>query len=236
MDHSSSGRMIRMLVGLPGDWLEGVGGPTSTAISKCWCFWLRFEAETRTLLSFRRYGSGYPNSTTEGVKGLGFPFFFHPISYGRFPGHGSLYIYDHEYGDPDKKHRPGGPLHFLIIQPPKSLVEGPYPDIPPMTLYAIADKPTLDAIEPAIKWMCSRSDFSEWIFAEKVRVSKPKKFRGPAGDPNGPVPEQAVGYYRGSSVALLLAGYNNTGQIVDTSPEDTPLHPSPARPSFSAST
>ena len=211
-----------MPVGLPEDWLEEVGGPTSTVISKCWCFWLRFEAETRTLLSFRRYGSGYPNSTTEGVKGRGFPFFFHPISYGRFPGHGSPYIYDHEYGDPDKKQRPGGPLHFLVIRPPKSLVKGPYPDIPPMTLYAIADKPTLDAIKLAVQWTCSRSDYSGWVFAEKVRVSKPKKFKGPAEDPNGPVPEQAAVYYRGSSVALLLAGYNNTGQV-ETSPEDTPL-------------
>ena len=92
-----------------------------------------------------------------------------------------------------------------------------------MTLYAIADKPTLEAINPAIKWLCSGVGSSGWIFAEKVRISKPKKFKGPAEDPNGPVPEQAVGYYRGSSVALLLSGYNNSAQVIDTSPEDTPL-------------
>jgi len=120
-------------------------------------------------------------------------------------------------------------LHFLIIQPPKSLVEGPYPDIPPMTLYVIADKPTLGVIKLAVEWTCSRSGFNGWIFAEKVRVSKPKKFKGPAEDP---LPERAVDYYRGGSVALLLAGYNNTGQVVDTSPEDTPLPPLTSTPFF----
>jgi hypothetical protein len=212
-----------MLSGLPEDWLEGVAGLISPAIGRYWRFWLRLEAKTRTLLSFRRFGSGYPNATTEGVEGRGFPFFFLPISYGPSPGYGLSDIYDHEYGKPDNKRRPGGPLHFLTIQPPKSLVEGPYPDIPHMTLYVIADKSTLAAIKSAIMWLCPRSDLSPWVFADKVRVSKPKKLKGPAEDPNGPVPEQAVGYYRGSSVALLLAGYNNSAQVIDTNLEDTPL-------------
>ena len=92
-----------------------------------------------------------------------------------------------------------------------------------MTLYVVADKPTLTAIKPLIKWWCPRSDSTGWFFSDKVRVSKPKKFKGPAKDPNGPVPEQAVIYYRGSSAALLLAEYNNTAQVVDTSPEDSPF-------------
>jgi len=43
-----------MLVCLLEGGLEGVGELVSVAISRCWCFRLRFEAETRTLFSFRR--------------------------------------------------------------------------------------------------------------------------------------------------------------------------------------
>ena len=53
-----------------------------------------------------------------------------------------------------------------------------------------------------------------------MKVSKPRKFEGPANDPNGPVPEQAVSYYRGSSVVLSLVGYNNTAQVADYNPQD----------------
>lgn len=138
------------------------------------------------------------------------------------------HIYENEYGHPDKKQRPGGPLHFITIQPPKSLTKGPYPEIPPMSLYVIADKPSLDAVKAAVKWACPRSDFSGWVFAEKVRVTKPKRFLGPARDPKGPAPEQAVGYYRGSSTALLLAGYNNTAQMIDSSLQDLQDTPFPS--------
>lgn len=103
-----------------------------------------------------------------------------------------------------------------------------------MSLYVIADKSTLDAVKSAVKWACPRSDFSGWVFAEKVRVTKPKRFLGPYRDPKAPAPEQAVGYYRGSSAALLLAGYNNTAQNIDSSLqdlEDTPF-PSVANTAF----
>ena len=179
-------------------------------------------------LSSRRYGSGYPNATTEGVEGRGLPFFFQPITYGQRPGYGSSRIYENEYGEPDKKRRPGGPLHFITIQPPKSLTLGPYPEIPPMSLYVIADKPTLDAVKSAVQWTCPMSDFSGWVFAEKVRVTKPRRFLGPARDPKGPAPEQAVGYYRGSSAVLLLAGYNNTAQIADSNLQDLEDSPLPS--------
>ena len=175
------------------------------------------------MLPSRRYGSGYPNTTTEAVEGRDLPFFFGPISYGQYPGYGLTHIYDNEYCGPDDEHRPGGPLYFITIQPPESLVKGPYPEIPPMTLYAIADEPTLKAIGPDVQWSCSRSDYSGWVFTDKVQVSKPKEFKGPAEDPDGPSPEQAVAYYRGSSVVLSLAGYNNTAQVTNSSLEDTPL-------------
>jgi len=64
-----------------------------------------------------------------------------------------------------------------------------------------------------------------------VTVSRLRRFKGPAQDPNGPAPEQAVGYYRGSSVVLSLLGYNNTAQSIDYTPQnpiglmDTPLPP-----------
>jgi len=219
----------------PEDGLEGEQDLTSTVTGKR--SYLAACDRPVPYFLFRRYGSGYPNATTEGVKGRDLPFFFYPISYGPYPGYGPTFNYDHEYGGPDNKHRPGGRLHFLIIQPPKSLVEGPYPEIPPAVLYVISDEQTLKAIKSAIRWRCSRSDSSGWVLADKVRVSKPRNFKGPAEDPNGPFPEQAVGYYRGSSVALSLVGYNNTAQITDytlqdrTSLVDTPL-PSVADTAF----
>lgn len=165
------------------------------------------------------------------MKGRGFPFFFHPITYGQYPGYGPSIIYDHEYGEPGKKTRPGGPLHYMTIQPPKSLVEGLYPEMQPIVLYAVGDKPSLDALKLAIWWTCARSDYSQWLFAEKLRISEPKKFKGPAEDPDGPTPEQTVMYYRGSSLALFLVGYNNTAQVVNDVLQDTPL-PSATGSSF----
>ena len=183
------------------------------------------------VLSFRRYGSGYPGYSTEGVRGRNFPFFFYPISYGSYPGYGPTYIYDYEYGGPGNKSRPGGPLYYISIQPAKSLEKGSCPEVPPMNLYVIADKPTLEAVGPAVLWSCSKNNYNGWIGEDKVRISKPKEFKGPAEDPKGPVPEQAVSYYRGSSVALSLVGYNNTAQVTSytpgnpTSQVDTPFPP-----------
>lgn len=53
-------------------------------------------------------------------------------------------------------------------------------------------------------------------------------------DPYGPAPEQAVAYYRGSSIVVSLVGYNNTAQVFDgvlSDLEDTPLPP-PAETQF----
>lgn len=187
-------------------------------------------AETHTPLPFRHYGSGYPNNTTEGVIDRDFPFFFFPISYGQYPGYGSTFIFDHEYGPPGDKHRPGGPLHYITIRPPKPLTAGLYPEIPPTTqLFVIADKPTLKYIRPEVKLCGSTQEFSGWFGTEKARVSKPRKFKGPAEDPDGPAPEQAVGYFRASSVVLSLLEYNNTAQFTGYTPQnptglvDTPL-------------
>lgn len=42
-------------------------------------------------------------------------------------------------------------------------------------------------------------------------------------DPSSPQPESAVQYYRASSVALTLDGYNNTAALEDAGAADTPL-------------
>lgn len=42
-------------------------------------------------------------------------------------------------------------------------------------------------------------------------------------DPSQPRPEQAVQYYRASSVVLTLDGYNDTAALSNTSMPDTPL-------------
>jgi len=179
------------------------------------CLQRRFVNESYISLPFSHYGSGYPNATTDGVNGRDLLYFFHPLSYGQYPGYGSLDIYNQEYGPPDNKRRPGGPLYYVTIRPPASLMTGPFPEIPPMTLFVIADKPTLNYIKASIQQSYSTSDDNWWFSVERVKISKQKKFKGPAEDPNGPAPEQAVVYYRGNSVVLSLLGYNNTAQFSD---------------------
>jgi len=148
----------------------------------------------------RTYGSGYGILGQRGVTGLGFPFVFWPIVWGATLGYGPSYLHPSEYGTPDNSSRPGGPQMQAVLQP-----------IPPTeTYHIISDNNTVQALLIALSSDCS--------FNNAPLVALP--FTGNASDPR---PEQAIQYYRASSVALTLDGYNDTAALSDTPGPDTPL-------------
>lgn len=83
------------------------------------------------------------------------------------------------------------------------------------TFYFVTDNDTAVAMVPILQQNCSsvlNSGVSNTPVPYNLSV------------PNTPEPEEAVQYYRASSAALMLQGYNNTAQLSDnTSLPDTPL-------------
>jgi len=83
------------------------------------------------------------------------------------------------------------------------------------TFYLLTDTETADAMAPILKKNCS-SALNSGVSNKRVPYN--------ISDPNSPKPEEVVQYYRASSAALVLEGYNNTAQLSDnTSLPDTPL-------------
>lgn len=83
------------------------------------------------------------------------------------------------------------------------------------TFYLITDNTTAVALVQSIKSNCS-----------SVLLNSTSGTPVPYNTTNSslPQPEQAVQYYRASSVALLLQGYNNSAALTDSqNQQDTPL-------------
>jgi hypothetical protein len=81
--------------------------------------------------------------------------------------------------------------------------------------HLLADNSTVTSLISSIGANCSYSLAS-------ASSTSPTAFN--ASDINSPKPEQAVEYYRASSVVLTLDGYNNSGALSnDTNAPDTPL-------------
>jgi len=152
----------------------------------------------------RKYGSGYPGYPI-GPAGYGFPFFFWPLAFGG-GAYGAHYINDSdEYGSPDNSSRPGGPM----------VTSAYVSNSTNTTFYLVTDNNTATALVPILQQNCSS------VLNSGVS-NAPVPYNG--SDPNYPRPEEAVQYYRASSAALMLEGYNNTAQLSDnTSLPDTPL-------------
>ena len=81
------------------------------------------------------------------------------------------------------------------------------------TFRLVADNTTVSDLIPAITSNCSSS------------LSNPSAITATAYNDSAaaPKPEQAIQYYRASSVALTLDGYNNTGALQAEGTPDTPL-------------
>ncbi|KZT24819.1 hypothetical protein NEOLEDRAFT_1134485 [Neolentinus lepideus HHB14362 ss-1] len=152
------------------------------------------------------YGSGYPGIASRGVAGLGFPFFFWPLTWGAGLGYGASYLHTHEYGDPNNSSRPGGPMYAATLP---SATQN-------TTLHIISDNTTVVSLLSSVQSNCSSLLSSS--------ISSPVPYND--SDPSAPRPEQAVQYYRASSIALTLDGYNDTAALTggnDTTQQDVPL-------------
>ena len=83
------------------------------------------------------------------------------------------------------------------------------------TFYLVTDSDTATAMVTVLQNNCS-SVLNSGVSNTPVPYN--------ISDPNSPKPEEVVQYYRASSAALMLEGYNNTAQLSDnTSLPDAPL-------------
>ncbi|ESK94333.1 hypothetical protein Moror_8198 [Moniliophthora roreri MCA 2997] len=146
----------------------------------------------------RTYGSGYPSQSSTSVQGRGFPYYFWPLTFiaGVAAG-GGLALGAAEYGSPNDTSRPGGPILAAAFQ---SLSTSSNQTV----LKVVADTDTTAELVSIIKQNCS-----------SLLDTK-------ADDNQMPLPEEVVQYYRASSVALTLVGYNNSA-VYNNSVEDTPI-------------
>lgn len=81
------------------------------------------------------------------------------------------------------------------------------------TLHVLADNATAWSLSNSLAGNCTFGNTS-LLTPQSLNFS----------DFSAPVPEQAIQYYRASSVVLTLDGYNNTAALTnDTSAPDTPL-------------
>ncbi|KAH9976919.1 hypothetical protein BJV74DRAFT_861721 [Russula compacta] len=146
------------------------------------------------------YGSGYPGigGYPYGVAGRGFPFFFWPVVWPGPAVGSSGYLHNtNEYGFPDNSSRPGG---YMATAQFKSNYSS-------SLFVVLADQSTVTSLIGSVKANCSShldpSDTS----------SSPTPYTNGSTDP---VAEQALQYYRASSVVLTLDGYNDTAALDGT--------------------
>ncbi|EJC99156.1 uncharacterized protein FOMMEDRAFT_148736 [Fomitiporia mediterranea MF3/22] len=139
------------------------------------------------------YGSGYPGVASRGVNNLGFPFYFWPVVWGSAGAGSVAYLHDSEYGDPNNSSRPGGPLNTIAYSSSTGNT----------TVHIMADNSTSIALRTAIASNCST------VLASNSTGSQPELAFDQTNS-SMPKPEQAIQYYRASSVVLTLDGYNDT--------------------------
>ena len=102
-----------------------------------------------------------------------------------------------QYGFPDNSSRPGGPLAIAQFQSKNT----------GSTFYVLSDKSTVSSLIGTVKANCSSS------LNQTSTSSSPTPFTNSS---TAPLPEQALQYYRASSVVLTLDGYNDTAALNGT--------------------
>ncbi|KAL1687289.1 hypothetical protein GGG16DRAFT_28458, partial [Schizophyllum commune] len=148
------------------------------------------------------YGSGYPGYRGRGVTGRDFPFYFWAIAFGI--GYQSAPYIDEgrrEFGSPDNSSRPGGAETTVSFASASRNT----------TLWVVADNMTTMSLIDEVYSKCA-SSLSNSTSRTVVAYS------------DNPRAESIVQYYRASSVALALNGYNNTAALSnDDNATATPL-------------
>ncbi|KIJ11681.1 hypothetical protein PAXINDRAFT_171634 [Paxillus involutus ATCC 200175] len=139
------------------------------------------------------YGSGYPGISGRGVSGRGFPFWYWPVVWNSHSTT-ATYLDDTEYGDSFNTSRVGGPMaQSTFISNSMNT-----------TFHVLSDNSTVSSLITSIHANCSSSLSSS-------SSSSPQPFNASA--PGTPQPEQAIQYYRASSIVLNLDGYNNSATL-----------------------
>ncbi|KAI5987087.1 hypothetical protein EDD15DRAFT_2146347, partial [Pisolithus albus] len=141
----------------------------------------------------RTYGSGYPGITGYGVSGRGFPFWFWPVVWSDTAAERQPYLNGSEYGNASNTSRFGGPLMEATFISNSSS--------PNTTFHVLSDNSTVTSLIQSIDANCSH-------YLSSSSSSSPTPFD--VNSANAPQPEQAIQYYRASSVVLTLDGYNNS--------------------------
>ncbi|KIM37042.1 hypothetical protein M413DRAFT_31201 [Hebeloma cylindrosporum] len=156
----------------------------------------------------RTYGSGYPGIAGRGTSGLNFPFIFWPLAWPTAVGGGgatAVYLHNHnEYGDPTNSSRPGGAMAIATF---------PSLSNPPTYFRVLADNATVLSLIGDLSYNCT----------SLLSTSSPYYSKTSAPYTDTPQPEQVVQYYRASSIALSVDGYNNTATYAADGTPDSPL-------------
>ncbi|KAG6909661.1 hypothetical protein DXG01_016241 [Tephrocybe rancida] len=157
----------------------------------------------------RVYGSGYPGYSGPGVAGRNFPFGFIPLVFILAAGTlaGEYAFIATEYGLPNSSDRIGGALAIASFRSKSAYY------------YMYADQETITSSVEDVNKKCK----DHLVQPDFTVVS----IQGNGAPPNSsyptPNPAEAVQFFRSSSVALLLVGYNNTAFYSNYSTDDTPL-------------
>ncbi|KAL1739694.1 hypothetical protein HDZ31DRAFT_48959 [Schizophyllum fasciatum] len=140
------------------------------------------------------YGSGYPGVSGRGVSGRNFPFFFWPLTFGGVGLIGAHHYLDSddEYGHPDNSSRPGG----------AQTVGNFTSNSGNSTFRLLSDNATTTALIEEVNNKCS-TNLDAGKSSDNASTFDYTK-------PWAPSPGEVVQYYRASSVALMLIGYNNS--------------------------
>ncbi|KLO06154.1 hypothetical protein SCHPADRAFT_883096 [Schizopora paradoxa] len=145
----------------------------------------------------RTYGSGYP------YGGYGYYISDRPFPYGFYPVYiQSNYYGNDEYGNVNNTDRPGGNFVAAIIQPsynPSSV-----------TYRILGDNASVSAVFQALVSNCSIESNTSNIFAFTPSTI--------TNTSTWPLPEQVIQWYRASTFALSLDGYNNTAALASNQP------------------
>ncbi|PPQ74898.1 hypothetical protein CVT24_003051 [Panaeolus cyanescens] len=171
------------------------------------------------------YGSGYPGETERGVEGRGFPFFFYPLTFPAATGPAYLYR-EAEYGTADDPSRPGGPLFQFSVYPQVT-----YQSTPPYKFHIVADNTTAQFLNVAISYSCTQYNASPG----GITITTPVPYMKNSSNSSDylPSPEDVVQFYRASSVALFLEGYNNTELVFNPTSTSLALAPQVLAPNIS---
>jgi len=174
------------------------GGKSSILSSGIFSGRLSGGGQRTSVYGTRTYGSGYPyGSYGYYVSNRPFPYVFIPV-----PIHRHYYGSDQYYDNVNNTDRPGGNLVSAIVQPSYNTSS--------VTYRLVGDNSSVSAVFAAVVANCSVANNTNSIVAFTPSFDNDTS--------TWPLPEQVIQWYRASSFALTLDGYNNTAALSSNQP------------------